>query len=1126
MTDQGKGKTFDKAGAIAALKGRRARRIGLWLLGLLLAFGVLGYLAGPPLMKMVLVKQLSAELQRDVSIEAIDISPYALSARVAGVSVKDKAGKEVAGFDELFVNLSSSSLFQFGAVVDEIRLQGPRVAVARTGEGQYDISDLLEKWMKPSEPSPTPRFSINNIQIIGGKAVFDDQPLGKVHTVSDINLALPFISSLPYHAERLVEPSFSAVFDGAPFALKGRSKDIFEGKLESELDIDLDRLDLAGFQPYVPSSLPLRLKGGLLDTELRVVFKELSEKVFSLTVVGSAHVSDFDLAEASGAPLLGWKRLDVDVADADLINRRFAVQRILLDGMDAYVAVSKQGEMNWVRVLEQIAAVSAADKAPADKPAAAPAKAPEWAIDEIRLSNGKMHWQDESTVRPTVGEVLDINAVVGKVDGKLVDPIEISDASYRIDLGDRLRVGRLSVKGVRLDLHGHRLDVTEASSQEARLQLVRNKDGKIEWVSMPVLKAVKLAKEELSDQRPWIANVGKVAVDDLVLRVEDQTTKPAAVQVIDGFSLAAENLSTEPGKKGTVSLKSRINQKGSLKVDGSVQLMPLLTTLKVETQAIPVLPLQPYFTDFLNIELTRGQVSNSGEVTVQMDKDVLNAGYKGSLTLGDLIAVDKVNNADFLKWKSLYLGGIDFRLQPMAVNVGEVALTDFYSRLILSKEGRLNLQDIVRTSPGTAKDPGASAQPATPPAVAKTAEAAPTAGKPAAVPIRIGKITLQGGTVNFSDFFVKPNYTVNVTKVAGRVSGLSSAADTVADLELRGSYANSAPVQVVGKLNPLAAKSFLDIKADVKGVDLVAFSPYSGKYAGYNIDKGKLSLNVAYKLENKQLTAENRLFIDQLTFGDKVESPDATKLPVNLAIALLKNNRGEIDLNLPISGSLDDPEFSIGGLVIKVIINLFVKAVTSPFALLGSMFGGGEELSNIEFGPGRATFDEAAAKRLEALAKALNDRDSLKLEITGHADPEADKEGIKRVAIERAVKAEKLKDQLKKGGEGASVDTIEVAAAEYPVYLQRAYKEAKFPKPRNLIGMQKELPVEEMEKLMLANLPVTDDDVQQLALRRAENVQSWLIDEGKVPPERIFLVEPKTEAGEKGKGSRVDFSLR
>ena len=150
--------------------------------------------------------------------------------------------------------------------------------------------------------------------------------------------------------------------------------------------------------------------------------------------------------------------------------------------------------------------------------------------------------------------------------------------------------------------------------------------------------------------------------------------------------------------------------------------------------------------------------------------------------------------------------------------------------------------------------------------VASAEKAAPAKPQAAPLPIRIGKVTLQGGTVNFSDFFVKPNYTVNVTKVAGRVSGLSSAADTVADLELRGSYAGSAPVQVLGKLNPLAAKSFLDVKAEVKGVDLVPFSPYSGKYAGYNIEKGKLSLNVAYKLENNKLAAENRLFIDQLTW--------------------------------------------------------------------------------------------------------------------------------------------------------------------------------------------------------------------------------------------------------------------
>jgi hypothetical protein len=592
------------------------------------------------------------------------------------------------------------------------------------------------------------------------------------------------------------------------------------------------------------------------------------------------------------------------------------------------------------------------------------------------------------------------------------------------------------------------------------------------------------------------------------------------VQLIDGFNLTGENLSSEPNKKGTISLKTKVNQKGSLKVDGSVQVFPLLANLKVESLAIPLLPLQPYFGEQLNIALTRGQVSSKGDVTAEIGKQGFNAGYKGSVTLGDLLMVDKANNTDFLKWRSLFLGGIDFRLQPMAINVGEIALTDFFSRLVMDSSGKLNVASIVKKPKDETADKVVADKPAE-----KQAPAPATTDIPV-VPIKIAKITLQNGTVNFSDFFVKPNYTVNVAKLGGRITGLSSAADTVADMELRGTYANTAPVQILAKLNPLAAKSYLDLKADVTGVDLVGFSPYSGKYAGYNIEKGKLSLNVAYKLENNQLTAENRLFLDQFTFGDKVESPDATSLPVNLAISLLKNNRGEIDLNLPISGSLDDPQFSVGGLVVKVIVNLFVKAVTSPFALLGSMFGGGEELSNVEFAAGRASLNAAAVKKLESLSKALNERSALKLEITGRADPEADKEGIKRVAIERAAKGEKLKDMLKKGGEGSSLDSIELSAEEYPVYLQRAYKEAKFPKPRNVVGMQKDLPVEEMEKLMLTNLPASPEDVRALAISRAEAVQGWLLEQGKVSPERVFLLPPKTEADDKGKASRADFSLR
>lgn len=1120
MVQQGVNKSGAMSGLLAALKSPRSLKIGKWLLIFLLVFGAFGYFAAPPLIKSILLKQLSQQLHREVSIEQIDINPYALSARVNGLSIKAEGGKEVAGFDELFVNLSSASLFKFAAVVDEIRLQGLRVAVARVAEGRYDISDLLDEWMKPKdEPDTgTPRFSLNNIQLINGKVEFDDQPKGKVHTISDINLALPFVSSLPYQAEVLVKPSFSANINGAPLALTGDSKPFSETH-ESQLNLDLDRFDLSVLQPYLPESLPFRLNAGTLDTEMKAMFKEVSDKVYSVAIVGAAHVSGLDVGETNAAPLLAWKRLDVELDNVDPINRMAAVKRVGLDGMVVSLAVTRQGEFNVFRVLEKLSAKTP-DKA---EPQAAPGKPFAWTLGEFALTNGLLRWQDESNVTPVVGEVRNIHLNVGKVDGKLADPVEISEVGYQVDLGERFQVEKMLVKGIKIDLPGHRIDIAEVSNTGARARMLRNKAGKIEWVSSPILKTIRETDAKAKDEKPWIGRVGKLDVENLGFRFEDQTTQPGAVQEIDGFNLHAEGLTNEPDQKGRISLKTRVNKKGSLSVDGSLQVFPLDVAVKVETLAIPLTPLEPYLSQFLNVSVNRGQISNKGEATAKLDTAGLKAGYKGNFTLGDFVAVDKANSADFLKWKSLYFGGIDFKLEPMAINISEIALSDFYSRLILNKEGKLNVADVVRKPEGEA-----AAKPAEQPAATKgetkhVAKDASPAKPP--VPIKIAKITLQNGTVSFSDFFVKPNYTVNLSKLGGRVSGLSSAADTVADMDVRGRYANSAPVQILAKLNPLAAKSFLDLKADITGVDLTGFSPYSGKYAGYAIEKGKLSLNVAYKLENNQLSAENRLFIDQFTFGDKVESPDATTLPVNLAISLLKNNRGEIDLNLPISGSLDDPQFSIGGLVVKVIVNLFVKAVTSPFALLGSMFGGGEELSNVEFAAGRSGFDAAATKKLENLAKALVERNSLKLEVTGRADPETDKEGVKRVAIERAMKTEKLKD-LKKGGEGKSLEEVEIAPEEYKTYLTRAYKEAKFPKPRNVVGLQKDLPVEEMEKLMLANLPATDDDIKTLADRRAEAVQSWLVEQGKVPPERVFLLPPKVEHDNKGKGSRADFSLR
>jgi hypothetical protein len=349
-------------------------------------------------------------------------------------------------------------------------------------------------------------------------------------------------------------------------------------------------------------------------------------------------------------------------------------------------------------------------------------------------------------------------------------------------------------------------------------------------------------------------------------------------------------------------------------------------------------------------------------------------------------------------------------------------------------------------------------------------------------------------------------------------------------MALSGKIDDDAPVEIGGRLNPLAPTLFLDIEGRTKGVDLPRMTPYAVKYAGYPITKGKLSMEVKYKVEAQKLQASNHLFLDQLTFGDRIDSPTATKLPVLLAVSLLKNSRGEIDINLPISGSLDDPKFSVGGIIVQVIVNLLTKIVTAPFALLASAFGGSEELGYVEFGPGLATLGTPQVQRLDTLSKALIERPGLKLDIVGRVEPAADTDGVRRAKFEAKLRAAKIRQLTRSGGESVDPASVTISAEERPALITAVYSDESIPdKPRNVIGLVKSIPAPEMEQLILKNLAVTPDDLRTLATARAAAVRNHLENNGKVPRERLFLVEPKLTADgiqDKGVPTRVDFLLK
>jgi hypothetical protein len=766
-----------------------------------------------------------------------------------------------------------------------------------------------------------------------------------------------------------------------------------------------------------------------------------------------------------------------------------------------------------------------------------------------------------AALRPYYASLLDLDIVQGTLDvatsfsasqdaGKL--QAQVSDLTAAVkSLQTRLpgdkdmlaRISALEVKGVAADFAKHSLTVSGVNGRDASVLVVRDKDGRINLTRIlkPAPAPAPADAGGGSGGAPWDVRVKQVAFDRAAIDYRDLGQKAPNTVSVSELAFTGANFSNAKNAKAQVNIRANINKTGKLALSGPVSIDPLSLVLNVETTALDLLPVQPLVADKLNIAITGGALSAKGALTLDAPAGApVKATYKGALEVTDFASVDNLTLEDLLKWKSLRIDGIDASLEPLQAAVTEITLAEFYSRLIVNADGTINLQNIVKkpgepavqgTSPPVASDAKpAAANQARPPA-SKAAAPAQAGEGVVELPnnLSIGKITLQNGAVNFTDHFIKPNYSADLSEITGSVGKMTR--DTPGDVELTGHVQKTAPLVIAGRVNPLAKDLFLDIKASAKDVELPPLTAYSIKYAGYGIEKGKLSMDVKYHLENRKLGAENHVNLDQLTFGKKVDSPTATKLPVLLAVALLKDRNGVIDINLPISGSLDDPQFSMGGIIGRVIVNLLVKIITSPFALIGSLFGGGggEELAYVEFAPGRAAITPDAAKKLGTVAKGLNDRPALKMDITGRADADSDREGLRQASVERKVKAQKLKATLKSGEAAPSLDDIKIEPGEYEKYLTAAYREEKFTKPRNLIGLAKSLPVPEMEKLMLENAQVADDDLQQLADQRAQAVKDNLVRTGKIEAERVFLTASKTSAAgitDKGKPNRADFALR
>ena len=1092
--------------------------------------------------------------------------------------------------DEVVANASWASLFRAAPILDAVTLQGPRIRLRRDAPQRFNISDLLDRFAaKPGEPDTGPaRFAVSNIAIHDGRIDFDDRVLNATHRVDRIELGVPFIASLPSDTDIFVQPLLAMNVDGSPLRVQGQTKP-FATSRESLVSFRLDHLDLPRYLGFVPAPLPVTVPSGKLSGVLDLRFA-MANDAPRVILSGRLAVDDLQVNDATGKTLLSLGHGDADLTALEPLTARYRFGTVALDRLGLRYARLPGGHSNIDALVAPSPTVPAGPSTPKTRPTdvridmlrwqnahveyadlAAPAPA-HLVLDDLhgslrglstvtapvatldataRMADGDIATQGKldltaqrytgalslkrvslAQLMPLAPPLLDADVDGGSIDadGTLAldwhdaVAVRVTKAKARLD-GFRLvpRNGRASpvtwssmaASIALLDLGGSEARLDELTLDGLALDVKRLANGSFDLAGIATSPSAPPSPAAPSTAWRWsIAHVGLTQAS-LALR-DAKATDARDRMTLHATSLGIDGLSDDLRRTIDVAFDGALGE-GTLAVHGRMTPDPLDADLTVKATRLDVAPLQSLVTVPLNVRVGSGLLSLDGQVRYSArGHGAPDVAYRGEATLGRVRVLDKLTDEDFLRWASLSASGMAVQLSAGAprIAIDGIALDDFYARVIVNANGRLNLQDVVASpeAPGAVSVTQAQAEPVPAKAPVTDAPSAPAAD------IHIGQISLAKGRLNYTDNFIKPNYTADVTQLTGKIGAFGTAGGPPAELTLRGQLDENAPVDIAGTINPLTPVAFLDIKATAEGIQLANLSPYSGKYAGYPITNGRLNVDVHYLLDQRKLTADNHLFIDQLTLGDRIEGPGVSHLPVKLAVALLKDSQGRIDVRIPVSGSLDDPQFSVGGLVWRAIGNLIVKAVTSPFRLLASVGGGREDLGYVEFAPGSAVLDAAAQEKLAQIVKVLTDKPSISLDIVGRVDPDKDESGLRRVMVDDLVDTERAND---KGD-----DTTPPTAAEQEKYLERAYRHASFPKPKNLIGLTKSQPPEVMRDLMETNMPVDADALRHLAERRATAVRQWL--QGKVDDKRLFVEAPKTDAkgiDDGGRTTRVDFGL-
>lgn len=974
--------------------------IAAGLFGLYLVFG---FFLVDPLAQKLLPWIGENKLASQLSVRQVKFNPLTLEATVDGLKLAEQNGAPLASFERLYVNLDTTGLFRWAWRIRDIELDQPHATIEVRPGGTLNWAALIAKLNEDkTPPSDTiARVLIDHIRIGDGHIVYTDanragKPFNAV--LEPLGIELDGLSTLP---EDRGDYQIAAKLPAQGGTLKWKG-DVGLNPVASSGELGLEGVQLAKLLRVIKGPRNFDLPSGTLAAGLRYRFAMVRDKAgedVPWVRINGANLIVQNLALAprdGGAPVLQLTEARVGNANFDLATRTLDVASVRLAGGKLAATRDVKGTLDWQTLFA--AEEGAAAPPPAASKAAAPMAPWKIGVHEIKLADWSARFTDQGFARPLgvtaegFGLTAALTGEVGAAAAIDVGPVNAALGPVRVLSGAQpvAELQRAALVNAQLKLAEKQLAIEAIELSGAKTTVSLDKQKTLNWADIlkkaPGAPAAAPAKADTAAASPMSVRLARLGLDGVEVGIVDQSPGvPVKLDVAKGF-VTLKDLSLDMDKAIPLEAGFVLKQGGRFETSGTAIPGKASGKLDLKLAGLSLKPFAPYVNQFAKLNLRSGAASTRGKLSFAQAKSGMKLDFRGGFAVDDLAITEEETEEAFLGWRKLSSDSLDFRLGPNRLNMKELVALNPFGKVIIFEDKTINLQRILRSSDK--------------PPVAAAGKPAPSAQPEAIFPLAIERLRIVGANAEFADLSLTPQFGTRMHDLGGVVTGLSTDAATTAQVELDGKVDDYGSARVRGSIQPFRATDFTDLTLAFRNLEMTRLTPYSGKFAGRKIDSGKLSVDLEYKIKDRQLAGENKFVVNKLKLGERVDSPDALHLPLDLAIALLEDSNGVIDLDLPVSGSLDDPQFSYGKIIWKALVNVLTKLVTAPFRALGKLMGiSAEKMEAVNFDPGSSVLLPPEQEKLKAVAEALAKRPALTLSLAPGYDPEADRRALQEQAM-------------------------------------------------------------------------------------------------------------------------------